>query len=77
MRLLRGLVFMDVHLFTPDRFTGGWRALIADLDSVVGAANGLAQVSVQPNAGSQVSWLGCWRSVVTMLQTGIPAAIFV
>ncbi|WP_018024213.1 aminomethyl-transferring glycine dehydrogenase [Corynebacterium ulceribovis] len=43
----------NMHPFAPVTQTGGWRALIAQLEDWLAQLTGYAQVSVQPNAGSQ------------------------
>jgi glycine dehydrogenase len=45
--------FADVHPFAPAGQTEGYRALIHDLEAVLGEITGYDAVSVQPNAGSQ------------------------
>ncbi|WP_010524083.1 aminomethyl-transferring glycine dehydrogenase [Nesterenkonia sp. F] len=50
--------FASIHPFAPAHQTAGWRALIADLESRLQAATGYAQVSLQPNAGSQGEYAG-------------------
>ncbi|GAB3181132.1 aminomethyl-transferring glycine dehydrogenase [Nesterenkonia halophila] len=50
--------FAAIHPFAPTHQTVGWRALIADLESRLQAVTGYAQVSLQPNAGSQGEYAG-------------------
>ncbi len=45
--------FSSIHPYAPDSQTGGWRALIEDLERRLAVITGYARVSVQPNAGSQ------------------------
>jgi glycine dehydrogenase len=50
--------FANVHPFTPDEFTEGYRAMIAQLESMLVAVTGYDAVSLQPNAGSQGEFAG-------------------
>ncbi|WKD60742.1 Glycine dehydrogenase (decarboxylating) [Corynebacterium ciconiae DSM 44920] len=43
----------DVHPFAPESHTEGWRQIIEELEKWLAEITGYAQVSVQPNAGSQ------------------------
>ncbi|WP_257160110.1 aminomethyl-transferring glycine dehydrogenase [Corynebacterium cystitidis] len=52
--------FADVHPYTPDQYTQGWRELIAELEDWLAQLTGYAKVSVQPNAGSQGELAGLW-----------------
>ncbi|WP_018297123.1 aminomethyl-transferring glycine dehydrogenase [Corynebacterium lubricantis] len=45
--------FANVHPYTPDAYTEGWRELIGELETWLAELTGYAKVSVQPNAGSQ------------------------
>ena len=45
--------FAAMHPFAPREQTGGYRALIAELEQMLVAITGYAAVSLQPNAGSQ------------------------
>lgn len=45
--------FAGIHPFAPEETTAGWRALIEELESWLSELTGYAQVSIQPNAGSQ------------------------
>lgn len=45
--------FANVHPFTLDAYTTGWRELIEELEGWLAELTGYAKVSVQPNAGSQ------------------------
>ncbi|WIM67009.1 aminomethyl-transferring glycine dehydrogenase [Corynebacterium breve] len=45
--------FANVHPFTPDAYTEGWRELIGEVETWLEEVTGYAKVSVQPNAGSQ------------------------
>ena len=45
--------FAGIHPFAPEETTKGWRALIDELESWLSEITGYAQVSIQPNAGSQ------------------------
>ena len=45
--------FAGIHPFAPEETTAGWRALIEELESWLSEITGYAQVSIQPNAGSQ------------------------
>ncbi|MHA2789398.1 aminomethyl-transferring glycine dehydrogenase [Corynebacterium sp. S7] len=45
--------FANVHPYTPDAYTEGWRELIEELETWLAELTGYAKVSVQPNAGSQ------------------------
>ncbi|WP_247827544.1 aminomethyl-transferring glycine dehydrogenase [Arthrobacter antioxidans] len=45
--------FASIHPFAPDSQTEGWRELITDLEERLAEITGYAQVSLQPNAGSQ------------------------
>ncbi|WP_342320078.1 aminomethyl-transferring glycine dehydrogenase [Corynebacterium mayonis] len=44
--------FADVHPFTPDEYTEGWRELIQELSDWLVELTGYAAVSVQPNSGA-------------------------
>ncbi|WP_291314226.1 aminomethyl-transferring glycine dehydrogenase [Corynebacterium sp. UBA2622] len=44
--------FADVHPFTPDEYTEGWRELIQELTDWLVELTGYAAVSVQPNSGA-------------------------
>ncbi|AWB84385.1 aminomethyl-transferring glycine dehydrogenase [Corynebacterium liangguodongii] len=44
--------FANVHPFTPDEYTEGWRELIAELSDWLVELTGYAAVSVQPNSGA-------------------------
>src|SRR5207237_4128567 len=50
--------FSNVHPFAPLEQTGGYRALIEDLEQRLAKATGYAAVSIQPNAGSQGEYAG-------------------
>ncbi len=50
--------FADVHPFAPSGQTTGYLALIYSLQSWLCAATGFAEVSLQPNAGSQGEYAG-------------------
>ncbi len=52
--------FADIHPYAPHDQTEGWRALIADLESKLAEITGYAEVSVQPNAGSQGEYAGLY-----------------
>lgn len=54
--------FADVHPLAPAEQTAGYRELIGQLEGWLAEVTGYDAVSVQPNAGSQGSWPGCWRS---------------
>ncbi|MGZ7497042.1 aminomethyl-transferring glycine dehydrogenase [Corynebacterium sp. ZY180755] len=45
--------FAGIHPYAPEKFTQGWRELIAELEDWLAKVTGYAKVSVQPNAGSQ------------------------
>ena len=45
--------FAGIHPYAPEETTAGWRALIEELESWLAEITGYAQVSIQPNAGSQ------------------------
>ena len=45
--------FAGIHPFAPEETTAGWRALIDELEAWLSEITGYAQVSIQPNAGSQ------------------------
>ncbi|OFL19318.1 MULTISPECIES: aminomethyl-transferring glycine dehydrogenase [unclassified Corynebacterium] len=45
--------FAGIHPYAPEETTAGWRALIDELESWLAEITGYAQVSIQPNAGSQ------------------------
>ncbi|WP_295804548.1 aminomethyl-transferring glycine dehydrogenase [uncultured Corynebacterium sp.] len=45
--------FAGIHPFAPEETTAGWRALIEELEAWLSEITGYAQVSIQPNAGSQ------------------------
>ncbi|WP_104181550.1 aminomethyl-transferring glycine dehydrogenase [Arthrobacter sp. B0490] len=45
--------FASIHPFAPESQTEGWRELITDLEERLSEITGYAQVSLQPNAGSQ------------------------
>lgn len=57
--------FANIHPFAPDAQTAGYREMIGQLESWLAEVTGYDAVSVQPNAGSQGNWPGCWRSVRT------------
>lgn len=57
--------FAHVHPFAPAAQTAGYREMIAQLEGWLAEVTGYDAVSVQPNAGSQGSWRGCWRSART------------
>ena len=44
--------FADVHPYTPDEFTAGWRELIDEIRTWLVEITGYAEVSVQPNSGA-------------------------
>ncbi|OFO36018.1 glycine dehydrogenase (aminomethyl-transferring) [Corynebacterium sp. HMSC075D04] len=44
--------FANVHPFTPDEYTEGWRELIDEIRSWLVEITGYAEVSVQPNSGA-------------------------
>lgn len=44
--------FANVHPYTPDEYTEGWRELIDEIRSWLVAITGYAEVSVQPNSGA-------------------------
>lgn len=44
--------FANVHPYTPDRFTAGWRELIDELRAWLVEITGYAEVSMQPNSGA-------------------------
>lgn len=50
--------FAQIHPFAPADQTGGYTALVADLEAWLGAITGFAGVSLQPNAGSQGEYAG-------------------
>ena len=50
--------FANVHPFAPDDETVGYRALIAQLESMLVDITGYDAVSLQPNAGSQGEYAG-------------------
>lgn len=50
------------HPFAPASDNPGLRKLIADLQDWLTGITGYDQISLQPNAGSQGSTPGCWRS---------------
>ena len=50
--------FAGIHPYAPARQTEGWRALITDLEDRLAEVTGYAEVSVQPNAGSQGEYAG-------------------
>lgn len=45
--------FAGIHPYAPEETTAGWRALIEEIESWLAEITGYAQVSIQPNAGSQ------------------------
>ncbi|MFH0412888.1 aminomethyl-transferring glycine dehydrogenase [Corynebacterium sp. L4756] len=45
--------FANVHPYSPENTTEGWRALIDELEGWLSELTGYAKVSIQPNAGSQ------------------------
>ncbi|MBG6122002.1 aminomethyl-transferring glycine dehydrogenase [Corynebacterium aquatimens] len=45
--------FANVHPFTPDEYTEGWRELISELSEWLVEITGYDAVSVQPNSGAQ------------------------
>ena len=50
--------FSDIHPFAPESQTGGYTALISCLRDWLKAATGFAEISLQPNAGSQGEYAG-------------------
>jgi glycine dehydrogenase len=50
--------FAALHPFAPAAQTKGYRALFADLESMLGEITGFDAVSLQPNAGSQGEYAG-------------------
>ena len=50
--------FAGIHPYAPAHQTEGWRAMIADLESKLTVVTGYAEVSIQPNAGSQGEYAG-------------------
>ena len=50
--------FASIHPYAPAHQTEGWRAMIADLEDKLSAVTGYAEVSIQPNAGSQGEYAG-------------------
>jgi glycine dehydrogenase len=50
--------FAGLHPFAPASQTGGYRRLVADLESWLATITGFAGVSLQPNAGSQGEYAG-------------------
>ena len=44
--------FANVHPYTPDEYTAGWRELIDEIRSWLVEITGYAEVSVQPNSGA-------------------------
>ena len=44
--------FANVHPYTPDQYTEGWRELIDEIRAWLVAITGYAEVSVQPNSGA-------------------------
>ena len=50
--------FADVHPLAPDPYLAGYTSMIADLDRWLSEITGFAQVSFQPNAGSQGEFAG-------------------
>src|SRR5699024_2381630 len=45
--------FANIHPFSPENTTEGWRALIDELEAWWAALTGYARASIQPNAGPQ------------------------
>ena len=54
--------FAELHPFAPADQTEGYAELIGGLQDALAEITGYDAVSLQPNAGSQGSWPGCWRS---------------
>ena len=50
--------FSSMHPFAPHDQTGGYRAMIDELESMLCAATGYDAMSLQPNAGSQGEYAG-------------------
>jgi len=50
--------------FTPDESTIGIREMISQLESMLLAITGYDAISLQPNAGSQGEFSGCWPSAL-------------
>ena len=50
--------FSNMHPFAPHDQTGGYRAIIDELESMLCAATGYDAMSLQPNAGSQGEYAG-------------------
>lgn len=62
--------FANMHPFAPAEQTAGYRELVTSLEGWLAEVTGYDAVSVQPNAGSQGNWPGCWRSGVTTANAG-------
>ncbi|MDN5827235.1 aminomethyl-transferring glycine dehydrogenase [Corynebacterium casei] len=45
--------FANIHPYSPEAATAGWRELIEELEGWLAELTGYAKVSIQPNAGSQ------------------------
>ena len=50
--------FANIHPFSPEEETQGYRAMIAQLEAMLVAVTGYDAVSLQPNAGSQGEFAG-------------------
>jgi glycine dehydrogenase len=62
--------FANIHPFAPLEQAGGYLALIGQLERWLAEVTGYDRVSVQPNAGSQGEFAGCWRCARTTGRTG-------
>ena len=51
-----------LHPFAPAAQAAGYRALFKQLEAMLAEITGFAGVSLQPNAGSQGEYAGCWSS---------------
>ena len=60
----------DLHPFAPADQAEGYPQLIADLESWLAEITGYDAVCLQPNAGSQGEFAGCWPSGRTTASRG-------
>ena len=64
--------FCDLHPFAPKEQTQGYLQMFEELEHAIAEITGLPAVSLQPNAGSQGEYAGCWRSEVITLRMETP-----
>jgi glycine dehydrogenase len=50
----------NIHPFVPCKYAEGYVAIVTDLEMILAEVTGFDGVSLQPNAGSQGEYAGCW-----------------